>query len=275
MIRLEDKVVYITGGSSGIGLETARLFASLGAHVAVFARNPERLEQARLDIELHRRSLSQKVFSLSMDVADHEDVDHKMASAMKDFGIPDILIANAGVGYADRFMNIPFEEFAAIMKTNVFGVRNTIAALLPSMKDRGGHIVIVSSAAGLMGMYGYTAYGTSKYALVGFAECLRSELKPLGIPVTLVCPAEVDTPFVPREAQTLPPESRAVKSFCGLIKPDRVARAIVRGVSKRKFLVIPGMLTNIMYVSHRLTGGVLTRATSDLVVRFVQWRLRR
>lgn len=141
---------------------------------------------------------------MTVDVADHMDVEENMRSAVKDFGTPDIVVANAGVGYADRFENIPYEEFDALMKTNVYGVRNTIAALLPSVRGRGGHVVIVSSAAGLMGMYGYSAYGTSKFALVGFAESLRSELKPLGIPVTLVCPAEVDTPFVPREAQKLP-----------------------------------------------------------------------
>ena len=275
MVDLNNKLVFITGGSSGIGLETARLFSSLGSHVAVFARSRERLEQARHDIEKRRRSPSQKISAMSIDVADHADVQEKMPEAVKEFGIPDIVIANAGVGYADRFVNIPYEEFDALMKTNVYGVRNTIAALLPFMKGRGGHIVIVSSAAGLMGMFGYTAYGTSKFALVGFAECLRSELKPLGIPVTLVCPAEVDTPFVPMEAERLPPEARALKSFCGLIQPDRVARAIVKGVSKRKFLVIPGILTNIMYVNHRLTGGLATRITSDLVVRFIQWKQRR
>ena len=275
MVDLNNKLVFITGGSSGIGLETARLFSSLGSHVAVFARSRERLEQARHDIEKRRRSPSQKISAMSIDVADHADVQEKMPEAVKEFGIPDIVIANAGVGYADRFVDIPYEEFDALMKTNVYGARNTIAALLPFMKGRGGHIVIVSSAAGLMGMFGYTAYGTSKFALVGFAECLRSELKPLGIWVTLVCPAEVDTPFVPMEAERLPPEARILKSFCGLIQPDRVARAIVKGVSKRKFLVIPGILTNIMYVNHRLTGGLATRITSDLVVRFIQWKQRR
>ncbi len=274
MQDFHDKLVYITGGSSGIGLETARLFSSLGAHVAVFARNAKRLELARLDIERHRRSPSQTISAMTMDVADNAEVQKKIPLAVKEFGLPDIAIANAGVGYADCFMNIPYEEFDALMKTNVYGVRNTIAAVLPFMKDRGGHIVIVSSAAGLMGMYGYTLYGTSKFALVGFAECLRSELKPLGIPVTLVCPAEVDTPFVPREAETIPPEARAVKSFCGRIRPDRVARAIVKGVSKKRFLMIPGILTNIIYVNHRLTGGLATRFTTDLIVKFIQWKQR-
>jgi short-subunit dehydrogenase len=81
-------------------------------------------------------------------------------------------------------------------------------------------------------MFGYSLYSTTKYALVGFSECLRSELKRFNIKVTLVCPPEVKTPFLEEEAKTLPPEGRAVKNLAGLLKPETVAKAIIRGIKR-------------------------------------------
>ncbi len=270
MPGLSRRIVYITGGSSGIGLETARMYSSLGDYVVIIARNPEKLEQARQDIEARKRFPDQRICALAADVADNEAVQEKMKEAVASFGAPDILIANAGVGLADYFENISFEAFDALMKTNVYGVRNVIAALLPFMKQRNCRMAIISSAAGLMGMLGYTAYGTSKYALVGLAECLRGELKQHGIALTLVCPPEVDTPFVSKETEKIPAEARALKNFAGTLKPGPVARAIVKGIERRKFLVIPGMLAKLLYFSHRLTNGRASRMSADLIVRIVQ-----
>jgi 3-dehydrosphinganine reductase len=269
MKDFSNKLVYITGGSSGIGLETARQLSALGAHIAIFARDKNRLDQAKDQIRIHRCSPDQKIHVMQLDVADNDDVQDKMKEAITQFGVPDIVITSAGVGQADLFENISHQAFDALMKINVYGTRSIIAALLPSMKDRGGQIVIISSAAGLMGMYGYTSYATSKYALVGFAECIRSELKLYDIAVTLVCPPEVDTPFLVNEAG-IPPESRALKNFAGTLKAGPVARAIIKGMGKKNFLVIPGLLAKLLYLNHRLTNGLATRFTSDMIVKLVR-----
>ena len=273
MKDFSNKLVYITGGSSGIGLDTARLLSSLRADIAIFARNKDRLDQARKDIERHRLSPDQKIHSMQVDVADNDDVQEKMKEAIIQFGIPDIVITSAGIGQADLFENISHQAFDALMKINVYGTRSVIAALLPSMKDRGGQIVIISSAAGLMGMFGYTSYATSKYALVGLAECLRSELKCCNIAVTLVCPPEVDTPFLANEAG-IPPEARALKNFAGALKPGPVARTIVNGIGKKKFLIVPGLLAKLLFLNHRLTNGLATRLSSDIIVRLVRMMRR-
>jgi 3-dehydrosphinganine reductase len=273
MKDFSNKLVYITGGSSGIGLETARQLSSLGANVAIFARTKDKLDQARNDIESHRRSPDQKVYTMQVDVADDDDVQEKMKEAVNISGVPDIVIASAGVGQADLFENISHQAFDTLMKINVYGTRSVIAALLPSMKERGGQIVIISSVAGLIGMYGYTSYATSKYALIGLAECLRGELKRYNIAVTLVCPPEVDTPFLVNEAG-IPPEARALKNFAGTLKTGPVARAIFKGMGRKNFLVVPGLLAKLLFLNHRLTNGLATRFSSDIIVRLIQFMKR-
>ena len=151
--------------------------------------------------------------------------------------------------------------------------RSTVSAILPYMKQKGsGHIINISSMAGLIGMFGYSSYCTTKYALVGFTECLRGELKRYNIKVTLVCPPEVKTPFVEKEAASLPREARVVKSFAGLLTPEGAARAIVRGVKSGKYLVVPGIMAKSLYFWHRVSNGFLTRMPSDLIVKLVAWR---
>ena len=269
MAFFSGKLAYITGGSSGIGLETARLLVSEGCSLVLFARKQAGLDQARQALEARTIGKNQRIDTVSMDVADNDDVQQKIKTAVTEYGVPDILINSAGIGTADYFENISYEAFDRVMKINVYGTRNTIAALLPYMRSCGrGHIVNLSSEAGLIGMFGYSLYSTSKYALVGLSECLRSELKRMNIHVTVVCPPEVDTPFVAEEAPTLPPEARAVKSLAGLLKPEYVARTIVKALKKKRFLVVPGLMARYLYFNHRISNGHLTHFFSDLIVRF-------
>lgn len=268
MKNLEGRMVYLTGGSSGIGLEMGRIFASRGAHLLLLARDPGRLEEAARSLKACRLSPAQKIGTLSVDVADLSDVELKMGLALERYGPPDILVNSAGINkYADYFENISHDMFDEVMKTNLYGPRNMIHTLLPAMKEKRGHIVILSSAAGLFGMFGYTAYGTSKAALLGLAESLRYELAPLGVKLTVVCPPEVDTPMNIDEAKTLPAEGRAVKSLAGIMTAEYAARAIVKAIARQRYLFIPGALTRFLYVLHRLSNGRLTRLTSDLVIR--------
>jgi 3-dehydrosphinganine reductase len=207
---------------------------------------------------------------LSADVGNHEDVTIKMTAAVNEFGVPDILINSAGINkYANHFENITPEMFDEVMRINVNGVRNVTHALLGPLKQKKGHIVILSSAAALFGMFGYTAYGTSKAALMGFAESLRYELAPLGMPVSVIFPPEVDTPMNLDEAHTLPAEGRAMKSMGGFLTPDYVAQIIVDAIAKEKYFVIPGRVTRFLYLLHRLSNGSLSRLVSDMVVKKV------
>jgi nucleoside-diphosphate-sugar epimerase len=270
------KLAFITGGSSGIGLETARVLAEKGCDLVLIARGQKKLDEVCADISSHKVLPSQRILNLSMDVSDNSDVKAKIDEAVDRFGVPDILVNSAGIGAGDYFENIGYDQFDRLMKINVYGTRNTVSALLPHMKRKGsGHVVNIASMAGLIGMFGYSLYGTSKYALVGLSECLRAELKRFNIAMTLVCPPEVRTPLIEEEAKTLPPEARAVKSLAGLLDPEDVAKTIVNAIEKKKFLVIPGLSAKFLYFNHRISNGLLTRYPSDLIASLARWNADR
>ncbi len=268
MKLFKQKTIYITGGSSGIGLETGKILAACGADIVLIARNTKKLASAQSSLEDLKTEANQKISVVSVDAGNHDAVYEKMDQAVREFGAPDILINSAGINkYADHFADITYDMFNQVMNVNVNGVRNFTHALLEPMKQKKGHVVILSSAAALFGMFGYTAYGTSKAALMGFAESLRYELKPLGMPVTVVFPPEVDTPMNLDEAKTLPEEGRAVKGLGGFLMPDYVARVIVNAIAKKKYFVIPGRSTAFLYFLHRLSSGGLSRLISDRVIK--------
>jgi len=267
MKRFNNQLVYITGGSSGIGLECAKLLASLGADLVLCARNVEKLEGAAGVVKAACAEERQRVSFYSVDVSDDEDVQKKMARAVQEIGAPDILVNSAGINsYVNHFEKLTADMFHHGLNVNVLGVRNVTAALFEPMKAKKGHVVILSSMAGLFGMFGYTLYAATKAALLGFAESLRYELKPLGMHVTVVCPPEVDTPMNIEEAKTLPSEGRAMKNAGGFLTPEYTARVIVKSIAKKKFMVIPGFQSRLVYMIHRFTNGRLSRAVSDMIV---------
>ena len=140
MSFFSGKLAFITGGSSGIGLETGVLLASQGCRLVLLARGQARLDKACRYIEEQSGQNGRQIHAVStvsMDVADNDEVREKSKAAVDHYGIPDILINSAGIGTADYFENISYESFDAVMKINVYGTRNTVSAVLPYMKQKG------------------------------------------------------------------------------------------------------------------------------------------
>lgn len=272
MIRVENRKIFITGGSSGIGLEAAKQLYSKGSHLALFARDEDRLHLAVREIERYKVQSMQNLRTYPLDVSDPRSVEKGFSLAEEEFGTPDVVVLGAGISTADYFENISYDAFDRVMKTNLYGVRNCVATLLPSMKQKGGKIVIVSSLAGLTGMIGYTAYGTSKFALVGFAECLRPELKRHGIDVVLFCPPEVETPFVHEEAKTLPREARFIKNIAGTLSAEDAGRALVKSITGKRFLVVPGIKGKSSYFMTCYLPGSMVRNSTDLLITLTRRR---
>ena len=251
--------VYIVGGSSGIGLAAAKRFASLGADVFIFSRTMETLESAVKEIASEARSERQRASAMRLDVTDRDEVGEVMARAVAEFGAPDVLINCAGRAYPRRFEEIGYSQFDESMKVHLYGVWHTIHALLPHMKAEGGEIVNVASMAGFLGVFGYTDYSASKFALMGFSEALRSELKPRGITVSVLCPPDTQTPAFDVENRTKPAETLAITRISMVMQPDEVARALIRGMRRGKFVIVPGLFGKAVFLAKRFVPGLVER----------------
>jgi 3-dehydrosphinganine reductase len=265
------KIAFITGGSSGIGLACAELLAARGADVLVLARGQDQLEKALERIECNRISQGQRFLAVSMDVSQREQAENLLSKTVKDFGSPDILINSAGVSFPQRFEDIPYSKFDEIVRINLNGTWNTVSILLPYMKARGGYIVNVSSVAGYIGVFGLTAYSASKFAVIGFSEALRSELKRFNITVSVLCPPDVDTPMLERANKIKPEVTKAISSSASIIKPLDVAREVIKGMGRGQFLILPGFGTRYTYFMKRLFPG-LVQAIIDGKVKKAEQR---
>ncbi len=269
MNNFTDKICYITGAGSGMGLQAAQKLAAQGAHLVIFDLNPS--AETHRSIEAQRRSPSQRVSCYQMNVADREQTLKVVAQAAAECGPPDVVINMAGIGGVAEFVSMPFAMFERMMQVNVYGSRNICEAVVPLMRDkagaRKGHIALVGSMGGIVPVYGYTAYGTSKFAVVGFAQCLRYEMKPLGIEVSCFCPGEVATPGLAAEKQATHPATAALKKPGGTISMDHAVDGLLAGIAKGRFMIVPGWKTMVTHWALRLTPTSVWNALTDLIVR--------
>lgn len=259
---------FVTGAGSGMGLLSARRLAAAGAHVVAFTHGATDAAQAA--VEADRASTAQRIRCYAADVADRAAVHDSINAAVADCGAPDLLIHMAGIGGVAQMIDMPFEMFDRMLQVNLYGTRHVVEAVLPHLLNRGNgprpKLVLVGSMGGFVPVYGYTAYGTSKFAVVGFARCLRYELKPLGIDVACFCPGEVDTPALAAEKQHSHPATMALKSIGGTIGMDRAIDGLLGGIRRDRFLIVPGLRTRLIHWALRLTPDAVWNAATDAIV---------
>jgi NAD(P)-dependent dehydrogenase (short-subunit alcohol dehydrogenase family) len=178
----ENKVWFITGASSGIGLEIAKSALATGHKVVATGRDPEKVIKSI-------RMTSENLLVVKMDVTISKEIEAAVKSAIEKFSTIDVLVNNAGNFYAGFFEELSPQQMELQLATSLFGPMNVTRAVLPVMrKNRSGHIISISSTAGLVGYEYCSAYSASKFALEGWMDCLAPEVAPFGINTTIVEP---------------------------------------------------------------------------------------
>ncbi len=251
---LAGKNVIITGGSSGIGKAAARLFAQRGANIAIIARRQELLNAALAELEQERTSEAQVLLSCSADLADWEQASAAIEAVTANGRAPDVLINSAGTVRPGYFHELPIDVFRQTMDIDFFGTLHPCKLVAPMMMARrSGHIVNLSSVAGFLGVFGYTAYSAAKFAVRGFSDVLRSELKPYGVRVSIVFPPDTNTPQLVEENKYKPLETQRLSGTIRPVEPEQVAEAIVRAIGTGRYIIAPGLQPRLVYA---LTNGL-------------------
>lgn len=225
----------MVGGSEGIGLAVAQRLAAGGVDVAIFGRSEEKLRAAN-------EWLGGAAYIGQLDVTDADATRTALDTAVAELGTPDLVVSTAGFARAEWFHEAPLDNVRSMMETNYLGTVHVCHALAPHLvRAGGGTIVTTSSMAGLTGVFGYAGYSASKFAVVGFSEALRRELRPHGVHVTVLCPPNTRTPGFDEENKTKPAEVLAAEEKVKTLEPGQVADYLLKVLPKRRNLVIPGL----------------------------------
>ena len=230
MNAISDKVVVITGASSGLGEATARLLAERGAKLVLGARRLDRLEKLAVDIT----AAGGEAIAVATDVAKRADVENLIKAAQTKFGCVDVLVNNAGIMPMAAMAKLKVEEWERMIDINIKGVLYGIAAVLPGMREnKSGHIINLSSVAGLRVSAGVgTVYSATKFAVKAISEGLRAEVGPEGIRVTTLYPGAVASELVGGSSDA--EAGAAMKAFyeANEIPADSVARAVAYAIEQ-------------------------------------------
>jgi short-subunit dehydrogenase len=256
-MKIKDRLVVVTGASSGIGAATAKAMAREGGRVLLLARRRSALEEVAAEI----KAKGGEAWVYPVDLCDAMAVEQTGKSILQEVGVPDLLINNAGAGRWLSVEETSPEETIQMMASPYFGAFYITRAFLPGMRERNsGHIVNLTSPAGFVAWPNATAYAVARWAMRGFHEALRVDLHKTGIGVTLIVPGEVSSSYFannPGGAEQLPGIAKLYRT----LTPEEVAEAIVRSAKRSQRQVIIPRLLSLTLRLHRFWPG------------FVEWAL--
>ena len=260
MGRFADRVVLVTGASSGIGAALAREFAREGADLVLAARRVPRLEELAAEV----RALGRRALVVACDVTQDGALERAVGQAVEAFGRLDVAVANAGFGVVGPFERLALDDYRRQFETNVFGVLRTAAAALPALRRTRGTLVIIGSVSGHVPTAGASPYAMSKAAVRAFAGSLRAEVRGAGVGVVLVSPGFVDSEFRAVDNQGRHHAGARDPVPAWLVVPTpRAARVIVKAVARRRReVVVTGHGKAIVWVARHmpwLLAAVLER----------------
>jgi len=236
-VDLKDKVILITGASSGFGEDAARLFAKEGCKVVVAARRIERLQNLAASIQ----DQGGEAIAVPMDVTNHDEINLMIKTAIDLYGQIDILFNNAGFGHLGWLETLdPTRDIETQIQVNLTGLIQTTRAVLPYMLQRkSGHIINMSSIAGWIAPSTYSIYSATKFGVRGFTDALRREAQPFGIAVSGVYPGPAQTEFSQHTGNHPMKKSRLRKYFPSLTSEYVAQRVVDLAKHPRRALIIP------------------------------------
>ena len=224
-MRLKNKIALITGGNSGIGLATARVFIAEGAKVVITGRNRETLDAAQ-------KELGPNALALQADVTDIAATEAAIKQGSEKFGKFDILFVNAGIAGGTPLGAATKDAFEKVISTNLTGVFFTVQSALPYLNDNSS-IILNGSVISVLGIPGYSAYGAAKAGVRAMARIMASELSPRGIRVNVVAPGAIRTPIwgaavATPEAEKAFEKRIALSTPLGRIgEPDHISKTVL------------------------------------------------
>ena len=254
--HFENKVVVVTGASSGIGEALAREFAAQGARVVLGARSADKLQNITAEI----RAAGGEAVCTAVDVTDEQQCKALIDTAAETYGGIDVLICNAGLSMRALFDDCDLAVLHRLMDVNFWGTVNCCKYALPYIQASHGSIVGISSVAGLHGLPGRTGYSASKYAMTGFLETLRIENLKKGIHVMVACPGFTasNVRFAALTADGSQ-QGETPRDEAKMMTPEEVARIVARGIRKRKRLCLMEIEGRATHFVKKFAPGFLDR----------------
>jgi dehydrogenase/reductase SDR family member 7B len=240
---MNNKVVIITGGSSGIGKGCAEIFGMAGAKIVITGRNEKNLAEAAL--QLQQKNID--VLAVIADVSNEKDNEKVVRETINKFGRIDVLINNAGISMRGLFEETDLDVIRKVMDINFYGTVYATKYALPYILKSKGAIVSISSIAGIRGLPARTGYSASKFAIQGFMEALRTEVMKKGVHVLVACPgftaSNIRNTALAKDGST---QGESPRDESSMMTAEEVAQAILNAVIKRKrdlVLTTQGKLT--------------------------------
>ena len=239
----KNKVVLITGASSGIGKESAIEFAKLGANIILVSRTKEKLEQVANEL----KKFNVTILVCQCDVSKKDQVKEMSKTVLEKFDSIDILVNNAGFAIYGSVYDLSIDDIESQMETNYFGMVYCIKYFLPLMLEKkSGHIVNVASVAASFGLPGIASYCASKFAMLGFSEGLKHELKNSGVGITVVSPIMVRTNFFEHPSFEKMPKFSPIS-----LSSKTVAKAILKAAnSPRLEIIVPSLVRGAVWLKN-------------------------
>ncbi|HEX8182411.1 MAG TPA: SDR family oxidoreductase [Candidatus Saccharimonadales bacterium] len=261
----KDKIVSVTGGSSGMGAELVRQLSAQGATVIIGARNPVPAESLVAELAASGAAVSYT----PIDIGKPEDCERFFAAIMQRHGRLDYAFNSAGIIMGGEIRDHAIEDVQKILTTNVLGTSYcSFYAYRIMSKQKSGHIINFSSGAGLFPLPLMGVYSASKFAITGLSEALRLEGKSLGVKVSAVTPGLVDTPIYDTGIYSKTDKAEAKKLLqksAYMIQPDKAVRKILRGTQRNKPVIFTQWYVYSSWLSYRIVPAIYRAVVGQLL----------